>query len=947
MTAPAIGFRKYNPGFLPDCEIVSRFVVRQTELDSLLGLVRGNDGPFNQHALVLGPRGFGKSHLVHRVAAECRRDEALRERWLPVVFAEESYQVASLGELWAEAVDRLSIATGEARWEGIATELRKERDERRLAARALATLLELADTRKQRLLIIIENLDQLMDEGGLPSDDAWSLRKTLQNEPRVMLLATAVHRFEGIERPDQALFDLFYRVELAPLDARECSQLWLATTGEDLGVRRARSLAILAGGNPRLIVALASFARGRKLAELLVDFDELIDDWTDYFKGNIEAMPPQLRRVFLTLAELWRPSPARAVAEAARMPVNEASAALQRLTSQGRVTITRTQGKSHYYQVSERLYNIYYLMRRRGPGAARVRALLDFVRHMFGPEARRDMVHDIAREACLLGPEGWGTHAGLVGGLLHDVRAQPAELRAMMASIPENLLNAPELQKHAKRTLKKPAALIELLKKPNGYKYLDDAAIAVCMTAQDYVAVTQSGRRNKPREELVKLAIAILDHPKAATDHVAHATWRLRMDGLWAEATRGAKQLTALGDSGKPVLMRIIQDLAVKLRTDEVNDLIERALLRWPEDTQLRRSFALIYFSSFGQTQAIQNRIVNLLSGVPSIELDASDVFQLCECLVASDRQSEAQEVILRAFRERPAPHGHLWEATAFVANHIHSLPERRAFLDPLVRPSTEAAAWERLAAATVDKPEIAVAHLDRALHLEPKRTNASILRVSILCRLGRIGEAASIMDAAILVKPAGFWYWPFRMQIGIKEGFETLNELLDRYMAVSGTPPEVNRRVAELLSNSAPAEFWPRALALVAGLGDPDSHRLRARFRGALEGPAAAFDEVRPLFLDREVVSSSLDAAQSDTIRLAAAGLLRPTLDLLLSSPAADLIEPLIVALQRKLGETVDAPIEVSEVAEVIERRIDALRETGGIWRADPLTIPLADELP
>lgn len=148
-------------------------------------------------------------------------------------------------------------------------------------------------------------------------------------------------------------------------------------------------------------------------------------------------------------------------------------------------------------------------------------------------------------------------------------------------------------------------------------------------------------------------------------------------------------------------------------------------------------------------------------------------------------------------------------------------------------------------------------------------------------------------------------------------------------------------------LLENGPIELWPRALALVTDYEEPGSRRLRARFRGALEGPAAALDELRPLFLDRDVVSTSLEAVQSDTIRLAAAGLLRPTLDLLLSSPAADLIEPLIVALQRKLGETVDAPIEVSEVAEVIERRIDALRETGDIWRADPLTIPLADELP
>ena len=100
--------RKYNPGFLTDEELMASFCVRKAEFDSMVELLRECTGPSNPHQIVIGPRGSGKTSLLLRVAAEVRRDPDLSSRFLPVVFAEESYEVSNVGEFWLEALSRLA-----------------------------------------------------------------------------------------------------------------------------------------------------------------------------------------------------------------------------------------------------------------------------------------------------------------------------------------------------------------------------------------------------------------------------------------------------------------------------------------------------------------------------------------------------------------------------------------------------------------------------------------------------------------------------------------------------------------------------------------------------------------------------------------------------------------------------------------------------------------------
>jgi tetratricopeptide (TPR) repeat protein len=369
----------YNPGFHTDEDLIRSFVVRKTELDLILEVLSENTQELpNQHVLVIGPRGTGKTTLVCRVAAEVRTNHTLESRWFPIVFPEEAYEVSNAGEFWLEALFHLAEQTKDERRLQAYKDLKTELDDVRLRERALAQLMDFADQEEKRLLLIVENLNMLLGEQ-LDEHADWDLRHTLLNEPRLMLLGTATTRFDEIENIQKAWFEGFSTYELQPLNLKEHQDLWKALSGDSLSEKRLRPIQILTGGNPRLLRIFASFAANRSFRELMGELIQLIDTYTEYFKSQLDHLPSTERKVFAALLDFWDPITARDVSRQSRIDVNKASALLSRLVNRGIVTVVETTGRRKWYQATERLYNIYYLMRRRGTHASRVHAVVRFM----------------------------------------------------------------------------------------------------------------------------------------------------------------------------------------------------------------------------------------------------------------------------------------------------------------------------------------------------------------------------------------------------------------------------------------------------------------------------------------------------------------------------------------------------------------------------------------
>ena len=405
--------RKYNPGFLSEDELVSMFCVRTAEFESLTEALHECSGSSNSHQLVIGPRGSGKTSLLLRVGAEIARDADLANRFFRVVFAEESYSVSTAGEFWLECVSRLaeqmSGREGGMDLDRTLEELHAVRDDRMLEDRCLGILLDFADHQQKRLVLIVENLNMLFRDIA-DNRAGWRLRKVLQTEPRIILLASATSRFDQIDNPKEALYELLRVIHLKPLNSEDCATLWNTISGQSRSPETIQALRILTGGSPRLLAIVAQFGMNLSFRDLMSDLLDLVDDHTEYFKSHLDALPAQERKVYLALAELWKPATAREIAAMARLETSKCSAQIARLVDRGAVEVSGGSPRRKLYYLTERLYNIYYLMRRsRGPDPL-VKALIRFMEAYYSADELKMVSAQFARNLAFFDGSEAPTH---------------------------------------------------------------------------------------------------------------------------------------------------------------------------------------------------------------------------------------------------------------------------------------------------------------------------------------------------------------------------------------------------------------------------------------------------------------------------------------------------------------------------------------------------------
>ena len=400
--------RKYNPAFLTDSELIDGFCVRQVEFQSLVETLRETEGDSNVHRIVIGPRGSGKTTLLLRVVIEVGRDAALSKKFIALVLPEERYEVATAGEFWLECLYHLahqaSDSDASSNIRRYYEELRRIQSDRDLNDLCVQALVDFAAEQGKRLLIIAENLNSMFDETVDP-DCGWRLREILQTEPRIMLFASATSRFDEIDHPEHAFYGFFDVLMLRQLSTEKCATLWARVSGRETKDRNIRPIEILTGGNPRLVAIAARFGSTFSFRALIGELLDLVDDHTEYFRSQLESLPPRERRVYLALAELWRPATCRDIAELTRLSTSHCSAHIRRLIGRGAVQETGGTPRRKEYYLTERMYNIYYLLRKRGGPSEIVQALIRFMASYYTAPELIEMGTQIASEATTSGRE--------------------------------------------------------------------------------------------------------------------------------------------------------------------------------------------------------------------------------------------------------------------------------------------------------------------------------------------------------------------------------------------------------------------------------------------------------------------------------------------------------------------------------------------------------------
>ena len=747
---------KYNPAFLSPDDLVKSFVVRLTDLKLILETIRHNTGPSNQHVLIIGPRGSGKTSLVLRTVEELRRDAELASNWYPIVFGEDSYEVCSAGEFWLEGLFHLAEDTKLSRWQRTYEELRSERVEVRLRERAIAQLMDFADEQGKRLLLVVENLNMILGQQ-MSNDAAWDLRHTLLNEPRLMLIGTATSRFEEIENDGKAMYDLFRLHDLKPLNTEDCRTMWTAITGDELSENRVRPIEILTGGNPRLLVIIANFAAKTSFRELMQDLTQLVDDHTEYFKSHLDGLPAQERKVFVALADLWDPLTAREVAKAARVDVNTASAQLTRLIARGAVVVFEKKGRKKWYQVAERMYNIYHLMRRRGAPSVRIWAVVNFMIHFYEHDQLVDILGSITAEVCKPECDYRADHYLACELLLQKIPSTELKERILQA-IPPLFLEMPDIPSTIKE-------LIEFMKSAPEAKEL---------------GVSQERAPQIPTllesSEVDKL-IALGDELRRNPDQVQ-------------EAEKAYRDAIRLDEKHAKAWVHLANLLHEKMgRFEEAEEAYHKAI-------ELNPNFIWAWFD-LGRLHGEQNRYEEAEAAFrKAIEIDSDFVWawiNLGDLHKTLKRYKEAEEAYHKAIELKP---NFIW--VWFDLGQLHVEQNRydeaeAAFRKAIEIDSDFVWAWIDLGQLHVkqNRYEEAEAGYRQAIELKPDSPWAWAQLGQLLHeKLERFDEAEAAYRKAIELKPDYAWIWA---QLGrlLKENLQRFDEAEAAYRKAIELEPD------------------------------------------------------------------------------------------------------------------------------------------------------------
>lgn len=405
--------RLYNPAQLAPDELRASFIARRETLEELLRVIREEKpGRPCQHFLLIGPRGMGKTTLGLRFLLSLKDDPELAASWQAVAFDEESYGIGDLADFWLTALHHLSHATDDPAWAERADALRQdESDAERQAVYARAALRDFCQESGKRLVLFVENLDiifgQLGDERAV-----HALRASLIEHSDILLVGSANTVFEAIRGHGEPFYEFFRLLVLEGLGPEDTRRMLASFTDGDgraglpeaLSRERGRLETVrrLTGGNPRLLVLACRMLIESPLGSPLEDLERLIDEQTPFFKARIEELPVQGRRVFHCLAAGWKPMLAKEIADVAKLSSSHASAQLRQLVDKGyarELRLPRT--KRVRYEVGDRFYNIYYLLRFSRAGRQRLERLVHFLHDLFGPTGMRSMYPaalDVLRE---------------------------------------------------------------------------------------------------------------------------------------------------------------------------------------------------------------------------------------------------------------------------------------------------------------------------------------------------------------------------------------------------------------------------------------------------------------------------------------------------------------------------------------------------------------------
>ncbi len=454
----------YNPDLLSKDQLIDNYVVRLKKFDKLFADIKTADMEKpEQHLMMVGLRGMGKTTLLRRLAYEVENDPGLNTWLVPIIFNEEEYGINQLFKLWetiAKYLEKRDVA-----FVGLFSEMdqiytRLKDDVHRYEQEVFELLLERLHQHQKKLLLFIDNFGDMFKRF-TKKNEKQRLREILMTCPDLRIIAASAVVMEAFFKYDDPLYEFFKIERLEGLDFEETKTLLLKLGAHipdnpiqkiiDEQPQRIEALRRLTGGIPRSMVLFFDIFIKDKEGTALTDLEKILDYVTPLYKQRMDDLPSQQQDIMQTLALNYDGMSAREIADRTRLSSKLVSAQLNQLQKDNLVSVANEGSKNHIYHVYDRFFNIWFLMRMARSGDKnRILWLVRFLEAWCTPEdlAKRSEAHRDAMAMTFYDPRAAYTFSSA----LYYADNQDIGKRYMMAKRTQDYLrySAPDLFEQSK-----------------------------------------------------------------------------------------------------------------------------------------------------------------------------------------------------------------------------------------------------------------------------------------------------------------------------------------------------------------------------------------------------------------------------------------------------------------------------------------------------------------
>ena len=361
----------YNPANQTREELIDNYVIRVQEYETIIqDIQRWQGRSVPRHFLIQGQRGTGKTTLLLRLYYQTRFDYERSRKLIPVRFDEEQYNIRTVYKLWENVAAYLEDERVPG-FEGLLNEMEAAAEHTAYDYRCFELLESRLKPGDHKLILFIDNLGDLLHK--FQPAEIRALSDLLKNNYRIKIVGASAMPIDIYQDQMQDIHRLFNVIRLEGLNQKDTTALLLklgeyyqAVSVQDIlekSPERIEALRRLTGGIPRTIVLLFEIFVDNDTGDSFRDLEIILDRVTPLYKHRMDDLSPQQQEIVHAIAMNWDAVGVREISRITRMESKAVSSQLKQLEMGRIITKIRTNIKNHFYQINERFFNIWYLMR--------------------------------------------------------------------------------------------------------------------------------------------------------------------------------------------------------------------------------------------------------------------------------------------------------------------------------------------------------------------------------------------------------------------------------------------------------------------------------------------------------------------------------------------------------------------------------------------------------